>query len=99
MWIHRKQIDPRNAVRSLAIALLAAGLLVAAAPARADDYNPKRAGHPLRIAAYLIHPVGVMFDYLLFRPAHWVGSHEPFATVFGHEREPHELDPAHPSQR
>jgi hypothetical protein len=25
-----------------------------------------------------------MFDYLLFRPAHWIGMHEPVKTIFGH---------------
>jgi hypothetical protein len=27
----------------------------------------------------------VILDLLIFRPAHWVGSHEPLATLFGHE--------------
>ncbi len=53
--------------------------------ARADDYDPERAGHPLRIVAYVLHPVGVALDYLIFRPAHWLGSHEPLRTLFGHE--------------
>jgi hypothetical protein len=26
----------------------------------------------------------VFFDYLLFRPAHWLGSKEPLKTIFGH---------------
>ena len=42
------------------------------------------AGHPLRIVAYVLHPVGVLFDYLIFRPAHWIGSKEPMKTIFGH---------------
>ena len=70
--------------KPLASALLALGLLAAAGPAAADDYDPQYAGHPLRIIAYVLHPVGVMFDYLLFRPAHWLGSHEPLKTIFGH---------------
>jgi hypothetical protein len=48
-----------------------------------DDYDPKEAGHPLRIAAYALHPVGVVIDYLIFRPAWWIGSYEPFHTLFG----------------
>jgi hypothetical protein len=48
-----------------------------------DDYDSKEAGHPLRIAAYVLHPVGVIIDRLIFRPAWWVGSHEPFYTLFG----------------
>ena len=72
----------------LAAALVAAGLgwpLRAAA----DEYDAKSAGHPLRIIAYALHPIGVAFDYLLFRPAHWVGHQEPFRTVFGHRDEGH----------
>lgn len=65
-------------------ALLALGLLATAAPAVADDFDPERAGHPLRMAAYVVHPVGVLVEYLVLRPAHWVGSHEPFRTIFGH---------------
>jgi hypothetical protein len=48
-----------------------------------DDYNSQSAGHPLRIAAYVLHPVGVIVDRLIFRPAWWIGSHEPFHTLFG----------------
>ena len=70
--------------RPVASGLLALGLLASASPAAADEYDPKYAGHPLRILAYIAHPVGVMFDYLLFRPAHWIGMHEPIKTIFGH---------------
>jgi hypothetical protein len=63
--------------------LLALGLLASASPAAATT-TTKYAGHPLRIIAYALHPIGVMFDYLLFRPAHWIGSHEPLKTIFGH---------------
>jgi hypothetical protein len=68
-----------------AVALAAA--LGAAAPASADEYDPQEAGHPLRVLAYVLHPVGVALDYLIFRPAHWVGHHEPMHTIFGHEIE------------
>jgi len=49
-------------------------------------YEPLRAGHPLRIIAYALHPVGVILDYAVVRPAHWLGSHEPLRTLFGVER-------------
>lgn len=48
-----------------------------------DEYDSQQAGHPLRIAAYVLHPVGVIIDRLIFRPAWWIGSHEPFHTLFG----------------
>ena len=63
---------------------LACLMLAIASPAAADDYDPEYAGHPIRIAAYVLHPFGVLVDYLILRPAHWVGSKEPFATIFGH---------------
>jgi hypothetical protein len=71
--------------KPLASALLVLGLLVAAQPAAADEYDPNYAGHPLRVLAYVVHPVGVLFDYLIFRPAHWIGSKEPMKTIFGHK--------------
>jgi hypothetical protein len=70
--------------RFLAAGLTAVALFVSL-PAAADKYEPKRAGHPLRIIAYVVHPVGVILDYLIFRPAHWIGSHEPIKTLVGHE--------------
>jgi hypothetical protein len=51
-----------------------------------ERYEPLRAGHPVRIIAYALHPVGVILDYLIFRPVHWLGSHEPLRTLFGQER-------------
>jgi len=69
------------------LALATALLLQASLPgvARADAYDPSRAGHPLRVIAYVLNPVGVALDYLIMRPAHWLGSREPFRTIFGHE--------------
>ena len=46
-------------------------------------YDPTDAGNPLRIAAYVLHPVGVILDTLIFRPAYWLGSHEPIKTLVG----------------
>ena len=50
-----------------------------------DSYEPEMAGHPLRIVAYAVHPVGVILDYLVLRPCYWLGSHEPLRTLFGRE--------------
>ena len=81
---HRRQ---RTGSRARFCAALLAAFLVAgsAAPAVADEYDPKRAGHPLRIVAYVVHPVGVLVDFLLLRPFHWLGSQEPLKTIFGHQ--------------
>jgi hypothetical protein len=62
------------------VALLGLALPAQAGPTR---YNPQRAGHPLRIAAYVAHPFGVILDTLIFHPAWWIGQHEPFHTLFG----------------
>ncbi len=77
----------KRGLRSLAAVLTIAFALTTALPALADEYDDQRSGHPLRIVAYLVHPIGVFLDYLNFRPFHWVGNHEPFSTIFGHEED------------
>jgi hypothetical protein len=69
-------------IRRIAVGLVLVGL---ALPAQAGPtrYDPRRAGHPLRIAAYAAHPFGVILDTLIFHPAWWIGQHEPFHTLFG----------------
>ena len=68
---------------SLALATLLT--LTSGLPGQADEYDSSNAGHPVRIVAYVLHPVGVLLDYLLLRPAHWIVSQEPMSTIFGHE--------------
>jgi hypothetical protein len=60
--------------------------LIVPAAVQADDYDPQKAGHPVRIVAYVAHPVGVILDLLIFRPAHWIGSLPWVDEFFGHER-------------
>lgn len=72
-------------IRTAAATLAMVMSLLIAAPAIADEYDSDSSGHPLRIAAYVVHPIGVIIDTLIFRPAHWIGSFEPFKTLFGHE--------------
>ena len=71
--------------RSLAALALLACMALAAASASADEYDARRAGHPLRVVAYALHPVGVALDWLIFRPAHWVGSQPGLSYLFGHD--------------
>ncbi len=74
----------RQLRRLLCTGFLAICLLALAAPSgAAEDYDPADAGHPVRIVAYVLHPVGVIIDRLVFRPAWWLGSREPFRTLFG----------------
>ena len=72
-------------VRWGAVCAAVALMAMSAAPARADDYDPENSGHPLRILAYVLHPVGVVIDTLIFRPAHFLVSYEPLKTLFGHD--------------
>lgn len=78
---------PRSIARQRLLLVVFTALVASsqASPAAADDYDDKSSGHPLRIIAYVLHPVGVAIDYLLLRPAHWLGSQEPLKTIFGHE--------------
>lgn len=71
--------------RWVAVVCLSLTVLVVGAPALADGHDPKRSGHPLRLVAYLLHPVGVVIDTLVARPAHWFIHVEPLKTLFGHE--------------
>jgi hypothetical protein len=74
----------RSLRRVLCAGFLVFALLAVAAPSgAADGYDSKRAGHPLRIVAYVLHPAGVILDTVIFRPAYWLGSHEPLRTLFG----------------
>jgi hypothetical protein len=71
--------------------LLAAPVVVVAAPApepRVDCEYDDSQSHPLRIAAYAVHPVGVALKYLVAWPIHWVVSRPSLEGVFGHT--PHE---------
>ena len=70
-------------LRSWVAGGLALGMLALASPAAAHEHDPQESGHPLRIAAYLLHPFGVLLDTVIFRPAHWVVHHEPLRTIFG----------------
>lgn len=64
-------------------AMAAFAMLAVASPVAAEEYDETYSGHPLRVVAYVLHPVGVILDTLIFRPFHWVGSHEPFKTLSG----------------
>jgi len=49
-----------------------------------DEYDDSQS-HPLRFTSYLLNPVGVGLEYVLFRPFHWVVSrNETTEKIFGH---------------
>ena len=71
-------------LRGIVGGFAAAVLMVAlTSSVHAEEYEPSNAGQPLRVAAYVVHPVGVIYDYLILRPAYWIGSQQPFRTLFG----------------
>lgn len=71
-------------LRRVAAAVLVGCFLIGASPSLADEHNPERAGHPLRIAAYVVYPVGVLIDTLIMRPAHWLVHSSALKSLFGH---------------
>lgn len=71
--------------RSWIAAIFVVLIIGFASPVAADEYEEENAGYPLRVIAYVLHPVGVVIGYVLMRPAHWLVSHEPLKTLFGHE--------------
>ena len=76
--------------RSRGWALVALLVVAMSSPALADRarYDSKKAGHPLKIAYYVLYPVGFIIDVVVLRPANWLGQREPFRTVFGVEAAP-----------
>lgn len=79
-----REITAGMRLRNGAAAVLVSFFLLGASPCMADDYDPLRAGHPLRIVAYVVHPIGVIIDYALMRPAHWLVHHSVLKGLFGH---------------
>ncbi len=75
--------------RFIAAGLLAMTLAFTAGPAFAapDAYDDSQS-YPLRVAAYLIYPIGFTAEWLIFRPLHYVVSRPYLEPVFGHR--PHE---------
>ncbi|MCC6763341.1 MAG: hypothetical protein IT293_01640 [Deltaproteobacteria bacterium] len=74
-------------MRKLIMVAVAAALLGSAqlsfAANGADDYDDSQA-HPLRLAAYIIHPIGFTLEWLVTRPFHEFVAQPDLAPVFGH---------------
>jgi hypothetical protein len=52
--------------------------------ARAHDAYDDTQSHPLRLAAYALHPAGYALEWLVMRPIHFVVSNPSLEPVFGH---------------
>ncbi len=75
----------RGRVSTAVIAAVFSAALVLPGQAWAHDHDPERSGHPLRILAYALHPVGYVIDLVVFRPFHWLGHQNGVREVFGHD--------------
>jgi hypothetical protein len=66
-------------------------LLLVTQPALAyyDEYGDSES-HPLRLAAYALHPAGCAIEWLVIRPLHAIVSQPQLAHLFGHR--PHETN-------
>ena len=56
--------------------------------ASAHDAYDDSESHPLRLVAYVIHPIGFALEWLVMRPIHFVVSQPQLEPVSGHG--PHE---------
>lgn len=67
------------------IAIVCLALLCAGVPSRAlsDEYDSRRAGHPVQVVAHVLHPFGVILDRAIFRPAWRLGHWGPVRHLFG----------------
>ncbi|MBI2357541.1 MAG: OmpA family protein [Deltaproteobacteria bacterium] len=54
----------------------------------ADEYDESQS-NPLRVVAYLAHPIGVLTEWVFFRPLHYlVSANKSTEYVFGHRPHP-----------
>ncbi|MGH7830312.1 MAG: OmpA family protein, partial [Candidatus Binatia bacterium] len=52
-----------------------------------DEYDESQS-HPLRAIAYLLHPVGVIAEWTIARPGHFLVSTPGLSYLFGHRPHP-----------
>ena len=64
---------------------LGAGTGVARAADVPEDSYVDGFSHPLRVAAYLIAPVGFAAEWLVFRPLHYVISRPDLRNIFNYD--------------
>jgi outer membrane protein OmpA-like peptidoglycan-associated protein len=75
--------------RLLIIGLIFISTLSAKATFAAPDEYDDSQSNPFRIAAYLLHPVGWLAEWIIFRPFHFmVSATEPQEAFFGHRPHP-----------
>lgn len=63
-----------------------------------DEYDDSQS-HPLRVTAYLLHPIGWLAEWLVYRPFHYfVSATAPQEAFFGHHPHPALLGEPQPIQ-
>ena len=70
------------------LCMCCAMLLAAATPAWAHDYDRNDTDNPMRVVAYIVHPVGVLLEWTITRPIHWLAMQPGFSYVMGHDPHP-----------
>jgi hypothetical protein len=66
------------------VVMMTSGAVLAAEQFGADPYDDSQS-NPLRIAAYLLHPVGYTLEWLVTRPFHEFVAQPDLEPIFGHE--------------
>jgi outer membrane protein OmpA-like peptidoglycan-associated protein len=83
--------------RLLVIAVFFFGALASKSAIAGPDQYDDSQSNPLRIAAYLLHPVGWLAEWTIFRPFHYiVSATEPHEAFFGHHPHPPVLEDPEP---
>ncbi|MCC5876554.1 MAG: hypothetical protein JJU11_10090 [Candidatus Sumerlaeia bacterium] len=67
------------------IFLVAVIAATAFSPALADRYRRNKSDNPFRLISYVVHPVGILLEYSVMRPIHWVVSQPHLDIIFGHQ--------------
>ncbi len=70
------------------VGLIVGFLFAFAASGFADDYKRGESDCPVRILAYVAHPVGLAAEYLITRPIHWLVSRPNYNIIFGEKAKP-----------
>ncbi len=78
--------------------ILAAPNFAHAQYADSDQQNPKEYrdedSHPIRMAAYILSPIGFVLEWTIARPAHYIATDSFLAPMFGEVPEPTWTPPA-----
>jgi hypothetical protein len=75
--------------RKLLLIILAVFILsICTSLALGRDYKRGKDDNPVRVAAYVVHPIGMALDYAIMRPIHWVVKQTDLNKVFGSEHKP-----------